>query len=140
MTLHSRLQLFIFNSKNQSLRGRSFTTALSNKTRITPRGFNSAPSITPSLFSSSDPLTSLIYPQMFFPFPPLSDSALLICCHSTSPIRFDTFQLKPHGRRCLGTPCVFPDALPSPDREQTKHIVDVTPRTKFRTSFPGINE
>ncbi|GFT23996.1 hypothetical protein TNCV_2062802 [Trichonephila clavipes] len=78
--------------------------------------------------------------NMFFPFPPLSDSALLICCHSTSPIRFDTFQLKPHGRRCLGTPCVFPDALPSPDREQTKHIVDVTPRTKFRTSFPGINE
>ncbi|GFY28722.1 hypothetical protein TNCV_3440891 [Trichonephila clavipes] len=80
---------------------------------------------------------------MFFPFPPLSDSALLNCCHSTAPIRSDTFQLKPHGRRCLGTHCVFPDALPSPDREQTKHIVDaslVTPRTKFRNSFPGINE
>ncbi|GFW63164.1 transposable element Tcb1 transposase [Trichonephila clavipes] len=32
---------------------------------------------------------------MFFPFPPLSDSALLTCCHSTTPMRFDTFQLKP---------------------------------------------
>ncbi|GFT14901.1 hypothetical protein TNCV_3483511 [Trichonephila clavipes] len=61
-----------------------------------------------SLVSSffSDPLTSLIYPQMFFPFPPLSDSTLLNFCHSSAPIRFDTFQLKPHGRRCLGTHCV----------------------------------
>ncbi|GFW11092.1 hypothetical protein TNCV_4783021 [Trichonephila clavipes] len=124
--------------KNQSLRGRSFTTALSkiNSYRfegLTPepsktqsfmavrgfntapsktpspygcRGFNTAPSETPSLSFFSDPLTSLIYPQMFFPFPPLSDSALLNFCHSSAPIRFDTFQLKPHGRRCLGTHCV----------------------------------
>ncbi|GFT49540.1 transposable element Tcb2 transposase [Trichonephila clavipes] len=57
-------------------------------------------------FFFSDPLTSLIYPQMFFPFPPLSESALLNFCHSSAPIRFDTFQIKPHGCRCLGTHCV----------------------------------
>ncbi|GFX17221.1 hypothetical protein TNCV_2857441 [Trichonephila clavipes] len=42
---------------------------------------------------------------MFFPFQPLSDSALLNFCHSSVPIRFDTFQLKPHGRRCLVAWC-----------------------------------
>ncbi|GFY15769.1 hypothetical protein TNCV_1284141 [Trichonephila clavipes] len=45
----------------------------------------------------SDPLTSLIYPPMFFPCPPLSDSAPLNFCHSSAPIRFDTFQLSPTG-------------------------------------------
>ncbi|GFT22413.1 hypothetical protein TNCV_3273851 [Trichonephila clavipes] len=80
--------------------------------------------------------------------PRLPDSSLpaadlLNCCHSAYNIGSDAFQLKPHGRRCLGTHCVFPDALSSPDGEQTKHIVDtslVTPRTKFQKSFPGIND
>ncbi|GFW05087.1 hypothetical protein TNCV_598811 [Trichonephila clavipes] len=94
-------------------------------------------------FLVSDPLTPLICPQMFFPCLSLSDLVLLNCCHSTAPIRSNTFQLNPHRRRYLGTHCVFPNALRSPYREQTKHVVDasiVTPRTMFRNSIPGINE
>ncbi|GFX76192.1 hypothetical protein TNCV_2144961 [Trichonephila clavipes] len=105
-------------SKNQSLRGRSFTTAPSKKNSyrcegLTPalsktqsfiaaRGFNTAPSKTPSPLS--DPLTSLIYPlpshliRLHYPLMFCSFSApiglgSLNCCHSADPIGSDAFQL-----------------------------------------------
>ncbi|GFY27832.1 uncharacterized protein TNCV_242971 [Trichonephila clavipes] len=95
-------------SKNQSLRGRSFATALS-KNSYRCEGLTPAPSKTQSFIAAGgfntkhppkrqvflpDPLPSLIYPQMFFPFPLLSDSALLNCFHSADPIGSDAFHVK----------------------------------------------
>ncbi|PRD32328.1 UNVERIFIED_CONTAM: hypothetical protein NCL1_20796 [Trichonephila clavipes] len=94
-------------SKNQSLRGGGASQPLSlkklcecegltpapSKTQsfIAARGFNTAPSKTPSfLLTLSLPL---YIHRCFFPFPLLSDSALLNCCHSTDPIRSDAFHI-----------------------------------------------
>ncbi|GFY27829.1 uncharacterized protein TNCV_242941 [Trichonephila clavipes] len=110
-------------SKNQSLRGRSFATALS-KNSYRCEGLTPAPSKTQSFIAAGASTQSTLQ-------------------SASRSHQFRRIPCQVHGRRCLGTHCVFPDALSSPERKQTKHIVDaslVTPRTKFRNSFAEINE